>query len=106
MESRQRYIEEYKYDMDDEFKDFFMSLDPYLAATIADYIDNNLDDVPLTEHISCLKGGVVIWEEEPVFFVLEIVKLKNFIMSLSNISIITSDEYLDLINFNCYFKNE
>jgi len=105
MDSQLKYTEDRYYDMEDDFKDFFHSIDPYLAFKIANFLDENLVEVPPNEYISHIRGGVVICDDEPVYFAVEIIKQPGFLMTLSDITLIGADDYLDLINIDCYIKS-
>ena len=56
----------------------------------------------ITSHIL---GGVIVYEDEPVPFALEVVQLEEAdFLILSDIKLIEMDEFLDLINLNLYIK--
>lgn len=105
MDYEQKYTEDSSWDMEDDFKDFFLSIDPFLAHKIAKFLDENLQRVPSNKYITHIRGGVVKHEDEQVYFAVEITKLPGFVMTLSFITFIDVDEYLDLINLNCYIKS-
>ncbi|QDP61483.1 MAG: hypothetical protein GOVbin962_74 [Prokaryotic dsDNA virus sp.] len=104
MESRLKYTEDKFYDMEDDFMDFFHSCNPFLAFKIAQYLDRYLKVVPNNQNITQIRAGVVRYEGESVFFAVEIVKIPGLLMSLSDIDLISADEYLDLRNMNYYIK--
>ena len=102
---RQKYIE-VDFDFDDFFVESLQELDLYTALKIGRYIKNNLQKLPKNEYSSYILGGVVVDTiGEPITFALEIVNTKELPTTLTDVSLITMDEYLDLINLDCYIKN-
>tara|TARA_B100001248_G_C27295472_1_gene414601 strand:+ start:297 stop:668 length:372 start_codon:yes stop_codon:yes gene_type:complete len=105
MELKQKYIRDSGYDLDDDFTDFLHKVDPVLAYRIGKYIEDHVREVPDNSLRSHVLGGVVMHENRPVTFALELVKQKGLLVSLTNLIFISMDEYLDLINLNCYIKS-
>lgn len=105
MELKQKYIRDSGYDLDDDFTDFLHKVDPVLAYKIGKYIEDNVTEVPDNPLRSHVLGGVVMHENKPVTFALELVKQKGLLVSLTNLIFISIDEYLDLINLNYYIKS-
>ena len=105
MELKQKYIRDSGYDLDDDFTDFLHKVDPVLAYRIGKYIEDHVTEVPDNPLRSHVLGGVVMHENKPVTFALELVKQKGLLVSLTNLIFISMDEYLDLINLNYYIKS-
>jgi|TARA_R110000787_G_scaffold136361_1_gene248881 hypothetical protein len=104
MGSRQKYIKDSGYEMEDDFTDALHKMPPLLAFKIGKYIENNLINPPINSLVAYVIAGVVKYEGEPYYFVVEIIKDGNFLPVLSNLLTISSDEYLDFINLNQYIK--
>jgi len=105
MELQQKYIRDSGYDLDDDFTDSLYQIDPGLAYEIGKYIEDNVCVMPDNDLRSHVLGGVVTYQDKPVTFALELIKQKGLLISLSNLIFISMDEYLDLINLNCYIKS-
>ena len=105
MELKQRYIRDSGYDLEDDFTDSLLEVNPLLAYIIGKYIEDYVVDMPPNELRSHVMGGVVDFDGEPITFALEMIKQKGMVPSLSNLIFISMDEYLDLINLNYYIKS-
>lgn len=105
MELKQRYIRDSGYDLEDDFTDTLLEVNPLLAYKIGRYIEDNVVEMPNNNLCSHVLGGIVIFDGEPVPFALEMIKQNGMVPSLSNLIFITIDEYLDLINLNYYIKS-
>ena len=97
-------------DVDFDFEEFFVEslqeLDLYTALKIGRYIKKNIKSLPDNNLRSYILGGVIVDTiGDPITFALEVVSLKNEPTTLTDVSLISMDEYLDLINLNCYIKN-
>ena len=97
-------------DVDFDFEEFFVEslqeLDLYTALKIGRYIKKNIKSLPVNNLRSYILGGVIVDTiGDPITFALEVVSLKNEPTTLTDVSLISMDEYLDLINLNCYIKN-
>ena len=102
---KQKYIG-VDFDFDDFFVDSLQELELYTALKIGRYIKNNLQTLPKNEFTSYILGGVVVDTiGDPITFAVEIVNTKTIPTTLTDVSLITMDEYLDFINLNCYIKN-
>ncbi len=99
-----KYIKDDGYDVYEEYLDALDSLDFGLSLTISEYIDSKVLYLPVNDYISYVLGGVVKYENKNVFFALEIIRVQGSFLMLSDLKIISSDEYLDLINLNLYIK--
>jgi len=105
-ELRQKYIEEKGYDVEDSFMDELGKFDLYTALRIARFIEQNLKLMPVNHFTSYVLGGCIVHSiGEPITFALELVRIKNEFTTLTDVTLISMDEYLDLMLLNCYIKN-
>ena len=51
-------------------------------------------------------AGLVRHNDESVYFAIEILRSPRMNIVLTDFHLIDTNEYLDLINLNCYIKNE
>ena len=105
MDLKQRYIRDRGYDVEEEFMDSLRSLDHKIAVKIALYLEENIYDIEPNELTTYILGGVVHVEDNPVTFALEIMKIKHRHLTFTDITLISMDEYLDLILENSYIKS-
>lgn len=105
MELKQKFIRDSGYDLEDNFTDTLHLVHPVLAFKIGKYIEDNVQILPNNELRSHVLGGVVMHKNNPITFALELIKQKGLVISLTNLIFISMDEYLDLINLNCYIKS-
>ena len=76
-------------------------MDILTGIKIARFIDEKVDAVDINNLVSTVLGGVVIDnDDEPITFALEIIKDEETNIILSDIKMVSMDEYLDLINLN------
>ena len=110
MELKQKYTKEIDfspYDFSQDFIDSFFNLDLPTAIKIAKYIEKNLGRFPSNTFTSYILGGVVInKKKKPVTFALEILSTHPPDITLSDIQLISMDEYLDLLNMGMYIKSK
>ena len=105
MEYRQKFIEAKGYDVEDYFMDNLSEMNLYTALKIATFIEKNLQTVTETKIYSKILGGCVVHTiGEPITFAIEMVRKKNRYTTLTDVSLITMDEYLDLMLLDCYIK--
>tara|TARA_R100000935_G_C2841551_1_gene171357 strand:+ start:2380 stop:2658 length:279 start_codon:yes stop_codon:yes gene_type:complete len=76
-----------------------------LSVTIAQFIEDNLTYIPSNDLVSFVVGGLVIYKDEPIAFALELVRTLGANPILSDIELISIDEYLDFMNLNLYIKS-
>jgi|8_EtaG_2_1085327.scaffolds.fasta_scaffold22970_2 hypothetical protein len=108
MDVKRRYIKEAGYDVAEEFVETLQQLDIRTGIKIAKFIEGNIHKLPISTLTSTILGGVVMDDDNcPVTFALEIMKVKEYhndnqqeIIILSDIKIVSMDEYLDLLNLN------
>tara|TARA_R100000935_G_scaffold29558_1_gene49895 strand:- start:6664 stop:7008 length:345 start_codon:yes stop_codon:yes gene_type:complete len=105
MESRQRYTEVKDYDVDDFFLESLQDFELPIAIKIAMFLEENKIEVQTNNLVSHVLGGLIIYNEEPITFAIEIVKSGSEYMVFTDIKEISMDEYLDLINLNLYVKS-
>jgi len=105
MDLKQRYIRDRGYDVEEEFMDSLRSLDHKTAVKIAIYLEENIYDIEPNELTTYIFGGVVHIEDEPITFAIEIMKIKHRHLTFTDITLISMDEYLDLILENSYIKS-
>ena len=105
MDLKQKYIKDRGYDVEDEFMDELKSMDKETAIAIAYFIENNVEDVKPNELATYIFGGLVFVEGEPITFALEIMRVKYRYLTFTDISLISMDEYLDLMLENSYIKS-
>ena len=102
---KQKFIGD-KYKVEEFFIDSLQELDLYTALKIARYIERNINSLPANDLCSYILGGVIVETiGDPITFALEIVSDNKGSTTLTDVSLISMDEYLDLINLNCYIKN-
>ena len=105
MEFRQRYIEAKGYDVEDYFMDNLSEMNLYVALKIATFIEKNLQSIEETKLCSKVLGGCVVNTiGEPITFAIEMVRKKNCYTTLTDITLIDMDEYLDLMLLDCVIK--
>ncbi len=103
---KQKYIGD-KYEVEEFFIENLQELDLYTGLKIARFIEKNINSFPPNDLCSYILGGVIVDTiGDPITFALEIVSDKGGATTLTDVSLITMDEYLDLINLNCYIKNQ
>lgn len=105
MELKQRYTEAKTYDVDDHFLDSLQEFELPVSLKIARFIEENDIEVDNNNLVSHILGGLIMYSGKPVTFALEIVKIELEYMKLTDITPISMDEYLDLINLNLYIKS-
>tara|TARA_R100001509_G_scaffold160958_1_gene129428 strand:+ start:551 stop:928 length:378 start_codon:yes stop_codon:yes gene_type:complete len=103
MDVKPRFIKEAGYDIAEEFVETLQQLDIRTGIKIAKFIEKNVDNIPTSNLTSTVIGGVVIDDDgDPVTFALEVLKIKEQedVIVLSDIQLVSMDEYLDLLNLN------
>jgi hypothetical protein len=101
----QRSTEDKYYEISDEFLE---SMDDFGVRTrilIAKHIEEYTIVVPSEELVSHHVGGVIDDPDHGATpFAIEIMRIDKDLVMLTDIKLISMDEYLDLINLNLYFK--
>jgi len=104
MELKQKYIEAKTYDVDDYFLDALEEFELPVSLKIARFIEETNIEVENNSLVSHILGGLVVYAGKPITFALEVVKIELEDMTLTDITSISMDEYLDLMNLNLYIK--
>jgi|TARA_B100001094_G_scaffold271102_1_gene276236 hypothetical protein len=99
-----KYTKVRSYDIEDGYAISLEEMPPGLADTIANFIENNIPDVEINDLTTYIYGGHVSYYSEDYFFAFELMKASGEYPTLTDLSLITIDEYLDLINLNLYIK--
>ena len=107
MELKLKSTEETKWSVEDEFiENLQEEFKIVKAIKIASFIQNNLQEVPINLLTSQILGGCIVdIDKNNITFALEIIRLNKGPSILSDICLISMDEYLDLRLLNCYIKN-
>lgn len=101
MDVKQRYIRESGYDVAEDFVESLQELDVRTGIKVAKFIQENATQVERSALVSTVLGGVVIDDNnQPVTFALEMIKTHSPHIILSDIKLVSMDEYLDLLNLN------
>jgi|TARA_R100000479_G_C6391846_1_gene205479 predicted transcriptional regulator len=101
MDVKQKYIREAGFDIADDFIETLGNLDIRTSKKIVRFMDKKIDHIDPNLLVSTLLPGLIIDDDDnPVTFVLEIIKDFSPNIILSDIQLIEMDEYLDLINLN------
>lgn len=101
MDVKQKYIREAGFDIADDFIETLGNLDIRTSKKIVRFMDKKIDHIDPNLLVSTLLPGLIIDDDNnPVTFVLEIIKDFSPNIILSDIQLIEMDEYLDLINLN------
>jgi len=99
MDVEQKYITEAGFDIDEGFVETIQQFDIRTGIQIAKFIQANIDTVESNLNVSTILEGVVINDnQEPITFIVEIIKDNSPNIILSDLQLISMDEYLDLLN--------
>ena len=105
MESKQKYIEEKRYELDDEFLINIRSFGRAKALRIGAFLDKTIHQVDDVSGELQIFGGVIDdLDDGPFYFEIELYKDEESLVTLFDINEIDGDEYLDLINSNTYLN--
>tara|TARA_R100000742_G_C4272390_1_gene91576 strand:+ start:970 stop:1293 length:324 start_codon:yes stop_codon:yes gene_type:complete len=104
MDIKPRYIKDRGYDVEDNFITSLEEIDEQIAIKIAMYIEQNLTDISPNNSTTYVLGGVVHHFNEPITFAVEVMKTYGIQITLTDLSLIDMNEYLDLICLNAYIK--
>ena len=101
MDVKQKYIREAGFDIADDFIETLGNLDIRTSKKIVRFIEKELDKIECNSLVSTIVPGFIIDDDNnPVTFVLEIIKDYSPYIILSDIQLVAMDEYLDLLNLN------
>ncbi len=99
MDVEQKYITEAGFDIDEGFVETIQQFDIRTGIKIATFIQENIDTVEPNLNVAELLEGVIIDDDQqPITFVVEIIKNYSNQIILSDLQLISMDEYLDLLN--------
>ena len=106
MDAEQKYIREAGYDVAEDFMESISDMDIRTGIKVAKFIQENIDDVPTNKLVSTILGGVVVDDDnDPITFALEIINDDSTHIILSDVKLISMDEYLDLLNLKLNIKS-
>jgi hypothetical protein len=106
MDAEQRYIRAGIYDVAEDFMDSISDMDIRTGIKITNFIKDNMEYVPVNKLVSTVLGGVVVDDDENLItFALEIIKDESEYIILSDVQLISMDEYLDLLNLKLNIKS-
>ena len=106
MDAEQKYIREAGYDVAEDFMESISDMDIRTGIKVAKFIQENIDDVPTNKLVSTILGGVVVDDDnDPITFALEIINNDSEYIILSDVKLISMDEYLDLLNLKLNIKS-
>ncbi len=101
MDVKPRYIRESGYDVAEDFVEELQKMDIRTGIKIAKFIEKNVDKVPSNNLVSTILGGVVMDDNNnPITFALEMIRTNSPYIILSDLKLVSMDEYLDLLNLN------
>lgn len=99
MGEKQKYIRKAYYDVAEEFMAAIAGMDISTGIKIAKFIEKNFSSLEGSILVSKVLGGLVMDDDnEPITFGLEIIRNESEFIVLSDLKIISMDEYLDLMN--------
>lgn len=104
MDTTPRYIRARGYEVEDNFITSLEEIDNEIALKIAYYIERNLNDISPNVITTYVLGGVVHHYGDPVTFAVEVMKTEEYFITLTDLTLIDMDEYLDLICLDSYIK--
>ena len=106
MDAEQKYIREAGYDVAEDFMESISDMDIRTGIKVAKFIQENIDDIPTNKLVSTILGGVVVDDDnDPITFALEIINNDSTHIILSDVKLISMDEYLDLLNLKLNIKS-
>ena len=106
MDAEQKYIREAGYDVAEDFMESISDMDIRTGIKVAKFIQENIDDVPVNRLVSTVLAGVVVDDDnDPITFALEIINNDSTHIILSDVKLISMDEYLDLLNLKLNIKS-
>ena len=84
-----------------DFVESLQGMDIRTGIKIAKFVQENEYKVSPNSLVSTVLGGIVMSDSNnPITFALEIIKTHSKTTILSDLTIISMDEYLDLLNLN------
>ena len=93
MESRQKFIEDKEYDIADFFLEALQDeFDLPIALKIAEYLEETKIEVASNNLVSYILGGTIMYDKDPIFFAIEIVRPDSEYMTFTDIKEISMDD--------------
>jgi|TARA_R110000823_G_C15935054_1_gene499852 hypothetical protein len=104
MDLKPRYTKDKLYEVEDNFVTSLEEIDEHIAIKIALFIQDNLRDISPNEFTTYVLGGLVHYYDKPITFAVEVMKTHGSYITLTDLALISMNEYLDLICLNSYIK--
>ena len=99
MDEKQQCIKKAGYDIAEDFMVAIARMDISTGIKIAEFIEKNFSSLQANILVSKVLGGLVMDDDnEPITFGLEIIRNESEFIVLSDLKLISMDEYLDLMN--------
>lgn len=96
-----KYTTDAGFDIGEDFLETLQYLDIRLGIKIARFIAEKVKNVETNDLVSTILEGLVMDDNnQPVTFILEIIKSNESNIMLSDLELVDMDEYLDLLNLN------
>ena len=105
MELELKYLEDTDYDVEDNFVIALENIDRDMAILIAVYLEDHMLDLPTNDFTTHIYGGLVHYFDQPIPFVVEVLKASGSYLTFTDLQFIDMNEYLDLVNLNLYIKS-
>ena len=105
MDLKLKSIKDKKYDVDDNFVIALEQIDQEMAQLIAVYLEDHMLNLPTNNFTTHIYGGLVHFYDQPIPFVVEILKITGSYLRFTDLKFIDMNEYLDLVNLNLYIKS-
>lgn len=99
MDEKQQCIKKAGYDVAEDFMVAIAGMDISTGIKIAEFIEKNFSSLQASILVSKVLGGLVMDDDnEPITFGLEFIRNESEFIVLSDLKLISMDEYLDLMN--------
>ena len=99
MDLKQIYIKKGGYEVAEGFMAAIAGMDISTGIKIAEFIEKNFSSLQASILVSKVLGGLVMDDDnEPITFGLEFIRNESEFIVLSDLKLISMDEYLDLMN--------
>jgi hypothetical protein len=99
MDEKQQCIKKAGYDVAEDFMVAIAGMDISTGIKIAEFIEKNFSSLQASVLVSKVLGGLVMDDDnEPITFGLEFIRNESEFIVLSDLKLISMDEYLDLMN--------
>ena len=99
MDEKQQCIKKAGYDVAEDFMEAIAGIDISTGIKIAEFIEKNFSSLQASILVSKVLGGLVMDDDnEPITFGLEFIRNESEFIVLSDLKLISMDEYLDLMN--------